>query len=147
MPVVLRSPSVRSAAGTRVVPRGKQKKWFASFTPHCVDDAPCAFLASRIAEAAIRLHAASKQAPDLTAAHKARERIHACVDELRTVAPDGGAYVSESNYFEEKFQRAYWGSNYPRLAAAKKKYDPSGLFFVHNGVGSDEWSADGFTKL
>jgi hypothetical protein len=29
----------------------------------------------------------------------------------------------------------------------KKKYDPTGLFFVHNGVGSEEWSADGFTKL
>ena len=29
----------------------------------------------------------------------------------------------------------------------KKKYDPSGLFFVHNGVGSEEWSADGFTRL
>lgn len=29
----------------------------------------------------------------------------------------------------------------------KKKYDPSGLFFVHHGVGSEEWSPDGFTKL
>jgi Berberine and berberine like len=66
---------------------------------------------------------------------------------LRTIAPDGGAYVSESNYFEHGWQRSYWGSNYARLAEIKKKYDPSGLFFVHNGVGSEEWSADGFTKL
>jgi hypothetical protein len=29
----------------------------------------------------------------------------------------------------------------------KTKYDPSGLFFVHHGVGSEAWSADGFTKL
>jgi len=29
----------------------------------------------------------------------------------------------------------------------KKKYDPDGLFFVHNGVGSEEWSRDGFTRL
>jgi hypothetical protein len=29
----------------------------------------------------------------------------------------------------------------------KKKYDPEGLFFVHHGVGSEEWSADGFTRL
>jgi hypothetical protein len=29
----------------------------------------------------------------------------------------------------------------------KKKYDPSGLFIVHHGVGSEEWSADGFTRL
>jgi hypothetical protein len=34
----------------------------------------------------------------------------------------------------------------PRLVAAKKKYDPEGLFFVHHGVGSDEWSADGFSR-
>ena len=27
------------------------------------------------------------------------------------------------------------------------KYDPGGLFFVHHGVGSDKWSADGFTRL
>jgi len=55
--------------------------------------------------------------------------------------------VSESNYFEKNFQQAYWGSNYSRLAEVKRKYDRGGLFFVHNGVGSEEWSADGFTKL
>ncbi|MGH9739461.1 MAG: BBE domain-containing protein [Candidatus Acidiferrales bacterium] len=68
------------------------------------------------------------------------------MDELRRVAPDGGAYVSESNYFEKRWQHAYWGRNYRRLLAAKKKYDPEGLFFVHNGVGTEEWSGDGFTK-
>ena len=66
--------------------------------------------------------------------------------ELRALAPNGGSYVSESNFFEEDWQHSYWGSNYPRLPSVKKKYDPSGLFFVHNGVGSEEWSADGFTK-
>jgi hypothetical protein len=29
----------------------------------------------------------------------------------------------------------------------EKKYDPDGLFFVDHGVGSERWSADGFTKL
>jgi len=85
--------------------------------------------------------------PDVAAARKSRARIHQCMNELRAVAPNGGAYVSESNFFEENWQQAYWGSNYSRLAAVKKKYDPAGLFFVHNGVGSEEWSADGFTKL
>jgi FAD/FMN-containing dehydrogenase len=40
-------------------------------------------------------------------------------------------------FFESDYQRSYWGSNYPRLARIKKKYDPAGLFAVHNGVGSD----------
>jgi hypothetical protein len=28
----------------------------------------------------------------------------------------------------------------------KRRYDPGGLFFVHHGVGSEEWSADGFIR-
>jgi hypothetical protein len=74
-------------------------------------------------------------------------RIHASVDELRAVAPGNGSYVSESNYFEKNWQQSYWGTNHSRLAAVKAKYDPQGLFFVHNGVGSERWSADGFTRL
>ena len=29
----------------------------------------------------------------------------------------------------------------------KARYDPDGLFFVHHGVGSEEWSDDGFTRV
>jgi FAD/FMN-containing dehydrogenase len=68
-------------------------------------------------------------------------------DQLRALVPYPGSYLSESNYFENGWQHSYWGSNYPRLAEIKRKYDPDGLFFVHNGVGSEQWSADGFTKL
>jgi FAD/FMN-containing dehydrogenase len=73
--------------------------------------------------------------PSVLDGRQARERIDRCVDQLRAVAGETGAYVSESNYFEKDFQQAYWGSNYPRLAEIKKKYDPDGLFVVHNGVG------------
>lgn len=85
--------------------------------------------------------------PDTAAARKSRDLVHRSINELRALAPKGGSYVSESNFFEQDWQHSYWGDNYARLAAAKKKYDPSGLFFVHNGVGSEQWSADGFTKL
>ncbi|MGB2664404.1 MAG: FAD-binding protein [Candidatus Acidiferrum sp.] len=85
--------------------------------------------------------------PRVEEGRKAAERIDRCVNELRAVAPNGGAYVSESNYFQRDWQQAYWGSNYARLAQIKQKYDPNGLFFVHNGVGSENWSADGFTRL
>jgi FAD/FMN-containing dehydrogenase len=69
------------------------------------------------------------------------------MDALLRVAPDAGSYVSESDYFEPNWQASFWGRNYPRLAAAKRTYDPSGLFFVHHGVGSEAWSADGFTPV
>ena len=85
--------------------------------------------------------------PSLEAGRKAAERVHQGMDQLRAVAGETGAYVSESNYFEKGWQQSYWGSNYSRLAEIKRKYDPDGLFFVHNGVGSEQWSADGFTKL
>ena len=67
--------------------------------------------------------------------------------ELRAVASNGGAYVSESDFFESGFEDSYWGANHTRLAEIKKEYDPDGLFFVHNGVGSEQWSPDGFTRL
>jgi hypothetical protein len=34
---------------------------------------------------------------------------------------------------------------FPRTSV-KKTYDPAGLFFVHNGVGWEEWSDDGFVR-
>ncbi|MGH6829517.1 MAG: FAD-binding protein [Rhizomicrobium sp.] len=65
---------------------------------------------------------------------------------LRALAPDAGSYVSESNFFDALWRRHYWGTNYPRLAAIKAKYDSGGLFTVHHGVGSEDWSEDGFTR-
>jgi len=67
--------------------------------------------------------------------------------ELRKIIPNAGSYVSESNYFNHSWQNAYWGENYSKLRAVKTKYDPCGLFIVHHGVGSEDWSADGFTSL
>jgi FAD/FMN-containing dehydrogenase len=66
---------------------------------------------------------------------------------LRRLVPDAGSYVAESDFFLADWQRAFWGSNYARLQAVKAQYDPDGLFFVHHGVGSERWSADGFTRL
>jgi FAD/FMN-containing dehydrogenase len=86
-------------------------------------------------------------APDLVIARRNAGKIGNSMDELRRIAPEAGSYVSESNFFEHSWQQSYWGANYPRLRAVKAKYDPGGLFFVHHGVGSEEWSADGFTRL
>ena len=86
----------------------------------------------------------ARPAIDRAAGRKDAEKIDAAAAELRKVAPDSGSYVSESSFFNPAWQREYWGSNYPRLQAVKKKYDPEGLFFVHHGVGSEDWSPDGF---
>ncbi|MGA8793891.1 BBE domain-containing protein, partial [Candidatus Binatus sp.] len=85
--------------------------------------------------------------PSVAKGRKAAERVDRCMSQLRALVPNPGSYVSESNFFENGWQHSYWGSNYPRLAEIKRKYDPDGLFLVHNGVGSEQWSADGFTKL
>jgi FAD/FMN-containing dehydrogenase len=85
--------------------------------------------------------------PNMAEARDDAAQIAKAMDELLKVAPNAGAYVSESDYFQRDWQAAFWGANYPRLAAVKQKYDPDGLFFAHHGVGSEAWSADGFTRL
>ncbi len=66
--------------------------------------------------------------PNVEAARRDTARIGLAMTELRKVAPESGAYVAESSYFQPNWQRAYWGANYPRLPAAKARYDPGGLF-------------------
>lgn len=85
--------------------------------------------------------------PDVTRARRDVALMDQAMAELRKVASRGGAYVAESSYFQADWQAAYWGSNYPRLLAVKRRYDPEGLFFVRHGVGSEGWSEDGFTRL
>ena len=84
--------------------------------------------------------------PDMNKARNSASKIDKAMHELLKVAPNAGSYVSESDFFEKNWQQSFWGSNYPRLAAIKKKYDPEGLFYVRHGVGSEDWSDDGFTK-
>jgi FAD/FMN-containing dehydrogenase len=85
--------------------------------------------------------------PDLREARENADKVRRAMAELKKAAPGTGAYVAESGFFQEDWQHAYWGDNYPRLLAIKKQVDPDGLFFVHHGVGSEDWSADGFTRL
>jgi FAD/FMN-containing dehydrogenase len=75
--------------------------------------------------------------PDVAAGRQGADRVHRCINELRAIAPNGGSYVSESNFFESDYRRSYWGTNYPRLVTIKKEYDPARLFAVHNGIGSE----------
>ena len=85
--------------------------------------------------------------PDVQAARHDAALVARAMTALRRVAPDAGSYVNETNFFQTDWQRAFWGTNYARLRQIKQAYDPAGLFFVHHGVGSEDWSADGFTRV
>lgn len=85
--------------------------------------------------------------PDAGAARKDALSIDRAAAALRQLAPHSGSYVSESNYFNADWKREFWGVNAERLRAVKARVDPEELFFVHHGVGSEAWSADGFVRL
>jgi FAD/FMN-containing dehydrogenase len=85
--------------------------------------------------------------PDVEKARRDVAAVTAAMGELRKLTARPASYVWETDYFEPSWQDSFWGDNYPRLRAIKQKYDPEGLFFLHHGVGSEEWSADGFTRV
>jgi hypothetical protein len=78
---------------------------------------------------------------------------------LRDLLPNSGSYLNEvcilaafdyvgSNHMkanpdEPDFQQAFWGTNYPKLAAIKKAYDPTDVFWCHPCVGSEGWQEVG----
>jgi FAD/FMN-containing dehydrogenase len=66
--------------------------------------------------------------------------------ELKKIAAGAGSYLSETDFFRSDWREAFWGPNYRRLKSIKDRYDPEGFFFVHHGVGSEDWSADGFER-
>jgi FAD/FMN-containing dehydrogenase len=84
--------------------------------------------------------------PNLAEARGEAARIQAATAALRKAAPDAGNYMSECDYFRADWRKASWGEHWARLDQIKKRYDPAGLFVVHHGVGSEAWSADGFTR-
>lgn len=57
------------------------------------------------------------------------------LDPLKKLSPSGGAYFNEAHYLEPEWEETYFGSNYPRLLEAKKKYDPTHIFDCWRCVG------------
>jgi FAD/FMN-containing dehydrogenase len=86
-------------------------------------------------------------APDEAAVRRDAQSVQRAMEPLLALAPSPGSYVSESDFFNARWQDAFFGNHYARLADVKRRYDPDGLFFVHHGVGSEEWSADGFNRI
>ena len=72
--------------------------------------------------------------PHVAEARRNAAQVRAAMAEIDKVAPNAGAYVSESDYFQRVWKQAYWGANYARLAKVKRAYDPDWLFRGHNCV-------------
>lgn len=72
--------------------------------------------------------------PDVVQARSAAAGVRRAMAEIYKVAPAAGAYMSESDYFLQDWKERQWGRHYPQLAAAKRRYDPGGLFTGHHCV-------------
>jgi hypothetical protein len=59
---------------------------------------------------------------------------------LKSLNPAGGTYANEADPASPDWQHAFWGSNYERLLAIKKKVDPSGIFYCRSCVGSEQFT-------
>jgi FAD/FMN-containing dehydrogenase len=78
--------------------------------------------------------------------HRNAQVVSRAAEELRRIAPRAGSYLSESNFFNARWKRDFWGAHHARLLAIKQRFDPTGLFYVHHGVGSDAWRKGGFVR-
>ena len=56
---------------------------------------------------------------------------------LEKLVTDSGAYMNEGDKFDPKWKANFYGSNYDRLLQVKHKWDPTNVFWVAVGVGSD----------
>jgi FAD/FMN-containing dehydrogenase len=132
----------KGLAGTR--PEEKEAAANTSINPSVLDAFALFILAGEEGPAMVGV---SGHEPNLIEARNNAKSMRAAAEHLKKMIPVKGSYVNETDYFEENWQESFWGSNYKKLLTIKHTYDPEGLFFVHHGVGTEVWSADGFTKL
>jgi FAD/FMN-containing dehydrogenase len=72
--------------------------------------------------------------PDIADGRRDAAGVTRAMAPIRALVPNAGAYVSEADFFQRDWQRAYWGEHYARLARIKRKHDPSNLFHGHQTV-------------
>jgi FAD/FMN-containing dehydrogenase len=58
---------------------------------------------------------------------------------IEAVTPGAGAYINEADFQQSDWQEVFFGSNYNKLLAVKRKYDPKGIFYNPIAVGSERW--------
>jgi hypothetical protein len=62
------------------------------------------------------------------------------VPQLERITPGGNSYINEGDFNNPNWKWDYFGQNYARLLAIKKKYDPNDLFYAIASVGHDVWN-------
>ena len=80
--------------------------------------------------------------PDAAEGAQQRHAVEASMAPIRTATPGAGSYVNEGDFFEPNWREEFWGPHYPRLLAIKRRVDPTNLFRVHHGVGSEISGSD-----
>lgn len=65
------------------------------------------------------------------------KRVSQSIDNLRKITPDA-AYSNECDVYEPNHEETLWGSNYRKLLAVKRKYDPDHLLDCWHCVGWDK---------
>lgn len=74
------------------------------------------------------------------AAEKANhDRLQQYMQKWRDITPGSGSYINEGDAQEPDWKSSFFGSNYPRLWAIKRRWDPEGVFWAISTVGSDAW--------
>jgi len=69
----------------------------------------------------------------------ARDMTYTKMAALKRIAPDSGAYFNECDGNSLDWKRDFFGENYERLLAVKRRYDPGDLWWCRSCVGSDRW--------
>jgi hypothetical protein len=76
-----------------------------------------------------------------------RQRYEEGFQKFRDLTPGAGAYFNEADFFEPEFQENFWGAeNYERLRSIRAVWDPTGLFYCHHCVGSEDWEEGGMCR-
>ena len=59
---------------------------------------------------------------------------------IEKITPGSGSYLNEADFQQPNWQSTFFGENYEKLKAIKKKYDPKDVFYILKGVGSEAWN-------
>ncbi|KAJ3048152.1 hypothetical protein HK097_010820 [Rhizophlyctis rosea] len=76
-----------------------------------------------------------------------KQSVANATEALKRLAPDGGAYINESDAFEKGWIESKYGSSYRRLKEIKRRVDPEEVFICRQCVGWEGWDDEGVCRV